>query len=51
VNWAPYSAVGCKQATLIRHLAEYQGDIRRRHAKASKPRKPPGGARRKPLAE
>jgi hypothetical protein len=42
---------GHKQMVLIRHLADYQGEIRRRHAKASTPRKPPGGARRKPLAE
>jgi hypothetical protein len=42
---------GHKQVTLIRHLAEYQSDIRRLHAKRGTPRKPPGGARRKPRAE
>jgi DNA invertase Pin-like site-specific DNA recombinase len=40
---------GLKQATLIRHLAADQGDIRRERQRSSKPRKPPGGPRRKPL--
>jgi DNA invertase Pin-like site-specific DNA recombinase len=42
---------GRKQMALIRHLADYQGDIRRRHAKGRTPRRPPGGARRKLQAE
>jgi hypothetical protein len=40
---------GLKQPTLIRQLASYQSDIRRKRQRARKPRKSADGPRRKPI--
>jgi hypothetical protein len=34
---------------LIEHLAEFQAGVRRERQRSSKPRKPAGGPRRKPM--